>query len=132
MRRITRVLVSLALTAGVLVGCGSDGSSNGVDLSGKRFEKEKGTRAVTVEAVDNKFEPAYVTVSTGTTVTFDNTGHNRHNVISVEDGFESITSPFTGGESHKVTFDAAGDYPYYCSLHGTAARGMAGAIRVVE
>lgn len=132
MRRITRVLVSFALITVGLVGCGSDGSSSGADLSGKNFDNEQGKRAVTVDLVDNKFEPAYVTVSTGTTVTFDNTGHNRHNVISVEDGFESITSPFTGGESHKVTFDDAGDYPYYCSLHGTAARGMTGGIRVVK
>ena len=132
MPRIVRLLVLFALIASGLFGCGSDSSSSGVDLSAKKFENEQGKRAVTVNLVDNKFVPAYVTVSAGTTVTFDNTGHNRHNIISVEDGFESIASPLGGGESHEVTFERAGDYPYYCSLHGTAARGMTGAIRVVK
>jgi plastocyanin len=31
-----------------------------------------------------------------------------------------------------VQFDDAGDYPYYCSLHGTPTAGMDGRIRVAD
>ncbi len=127
--RFTRVLATIVLAAGVLAACGGSGSSS-VSLDGKRFEKETGRRAVTVEAVDNSFEPPYVTVSTGTRVTFVNKGRNRHNVISVGDGFES-SGLLDPDDEFTVTFDDAGDYPYYCSLHGTASSGMTGGVRVV-
>lgn len=127
--RFTRVLATVVLTAGLLAACGGSGSSS-TSLDGKRFEKETGRRAVTVEAVDNSFEPPYLTVSVGTKVTFVNKGHNRHNVISVGDEFKS-SGLLDPGDKFTVTFDGAGDDPFYCSLHGTATSGMTGGIRVV-
>ena len=117
--------------AGVAVAaCGSD-TSAGQTLNGKKFTVKTGTRSVTVDMVDNNFQPEYVTVSAGTRVTFLNRGHNRHNVFSVGDGFTS--SGFLGrGDSWKVTFKDAGDYPLYCSLHGTPTSGMVGGIRVIK
>ncbi|MBK5288313.1 MAG: cupredoxin domain-containing protein, partial [Acidimicrobiia bacterium] len=114
----------------VLAACGSDSAS--VDLSGKTFTRETGKRAITIDAVDNNFKPQFVTVSAGTKVTFKNVGRNLHNVYSVGDTFTSIATPdFGPDEQGSVTFDRAGDYPYYCTLHGTPTRGMTGAIRVV-
>lgn len=130
MLRIIRTLVPLALVSAVLVGCGRDGSLSGGDLSGKKFENERGRRSVTVEAVDNNFVPHYITVSKGTTVTFINKGHNRHNVVFVGETFPA--SPLLDpSESVKDTFDTTGDYAYYCSLHGTPTSRMTGGIRVV-
>ena len=130
MRRISRTLVPLALVSVVLVGCGRDGSLSGGDLSGKKFENERGKRSVTVEAVDNNFVPHYITVSKGTTVTFINKGHNRHNVIWVGDTFKA-SALLDPDDSVKVTLEEAGDYAYYCSLHGTPTSRMTGGIRVV-
>lgn len=128
MRRLLPVLVPLALMP-VIAGCGSD-AKNGGDLSGKSFTNEQGKRAVTVELVDNNFEPAYVKVSKGTTVTFVNSGHNRHDVISVGDAFTS-SGLLEPGERVKVTFTDAGDFALSCSLHGTPTSGMTGGVRVV-
>ncbi len=131
MRIIVRVLVPLALITATTAGCGSDGSPSSVDLTGKKLENEQGKRAVTVAAVDNNFEPGYITVSTGTKVTFVNQGHNRHNVIWVDDAF-APSRLLDADDSVKVTLEDAGDYAYYCSLHGTPTSGMRGGIRVVK
>lgn len=130
MRAIARVLVPFALATVVLVGCGGESSSSG-DLSGKKFENEQGKKSVTVDAVDNNFVAPYITVSTGTTVTFINEGRNKHNVLWVGDTFPA-SALLDPSESVKETFDDAGDYAYYCSLHGTATSGMTGGIRVVK
>ena len=105
------------------------GPSTG-SLAGQKISDETGRRAVTIEAVDNVFAPQFTSVSTGTTVTFENAGHNRHDVISVGHGFGSshILEP---GDTWKVTFRTAGDFRFYCSLHGTPTSGMTGGVRVV-
>ncbi|HKY13807.1 MAG TPA: plastocyanin/azurin family copper-binding protein, partial [Microthrixaceae bacterium] len=63
-----------------------------------------------------------------------NDGRNDHNVIPVEDdAFEGVDrADFGPGQVHTATFDDAGDYAYYCSIHGTKnLNGQAGVIRVV-
>lgn len=129
MRRLP-LLVPAVLTIALLVGCGSSSSSSTGDLDGKKLADETGRTSVTIEAQDNIFEAEYTEVSSGTTVTFDNTGHNRHNVISVGDGFTS-SKLLEGGDSYKVTFPDDGDFAFYCSLHGTPTSGMTGGLRVV-
>lgn len=103
------------------------------DLSAATFSDQTDKPKVEVDAVDNTFQAQYVTVKAGTTITFKNAGHNEHNVVAVDDGFAGrATDKFEPGTSYTVTFDKAGDYPYYCSLHGTTTKGMTGAIRVVS
>lgn len=141
----TRALLAAASLAAVLASCGSGGEATspanstttaapGVDLSGKTFEDETGSATYEVDAVDNNFEPQYIVVKAGTAITFTNAGHNEHNLLPVDKGsFEGRqTADFEPGTSYEVTFDEAGDYPYYCSLHGTTTKGMVGAIRVVD
>jgi plastocyanin len=52
----------------------------------------------------------------------------------VNSGFigELNGEPLPGGEAYELTFDTAGDYPYYCILHasGPEGPGMAGTITV--
>ena len=128
--RLIRSAIIIAFAGVAVAACGSD-TSSGQTLNGKKFTVETGTRAVTVDMVDNNFQPEYVTVRAGTKVTFLNRGHNRHNVFSVDDRFTS--SGFLGrDDSWKVTFADVGDFPLYCSLHGTATSGMIGGIRVVK
>lgn len=124
------VLVPAALCAALVVGCGSSSVSTG-DLSGQSLSKETGKSAVTIDVEDNVFQAQYTAISPGTTVTFKNGGHNEHNVISVGDGFpgSKLLQP---GDSFKVTFKDAGDFQFYCSLHGTPTSGMTGGVRVVK
>jgi plastocyanin len=104
-----------------------------VDLSDKEFEDLTGQSEVAVTARDNTFAPGYIEISVGTTVTFTNRGRNQHNVLPANEGaFEPIeVEDLEPGTSASLTFDEPGDYPYYCSLHGTKTKGMVGAIRVV-
>lgn len=77
------------------------------------------------------FEPAAITVSPGTTVTFDwvSDGHN----LPVEsqpdgaswDGYESFEN---SGFSTEHTFETEGTYKYYCEPH--LAMGMKGVVEV--
>ncbi len=139
--------VLLAGAALLLTSCGGDDDSGESSDSGDADlteavalmdeagpEDQTGAEEVTVDAVDNNFKPKYVAVSVGTEVTFVNDGQNVHNVLPVEDGaFEPIeASAFDPGDEGAVVFDEAGDFPYYCSLHGTKTKGMIGGIRVVE
>ncbi|MBX3286157.1 MAG: cupredoxin domain-containing protein [Actinobacteria bacterium] len=145
--RIRATVLAAATVAVVLVGCGSGESDStgagspttkplaaAVDLSKADFEDRSTESAPEVDAVDNLFKPPYIIVKAGTTVTFRNDGRNNHNVFpAVEGTFDPLeTDAFEPGTESTITFDEAGDYPYYCTLHGTTTKGMVGAIRVVE
>lgn len=141
---------SLALVAILALGIASCGSgeaadppssgggdpkpAGGVDLSDKDFEDLTAESDVEVQGRDNRFVAPYIEVKAGTPITFDNKGRNQHNVLPVEKGaFKPIdTAEFEPGESATLTLEKPGDYPYYCSLHGTKTKGMVGAIRVLE
>lgn len=134
-----RVLLAAALSVSavlVVAGCGDDGGSAAglPDVPESEFEDLTGESAVDVAAVDNSFEPRYVRVSPGTEITFTNEGRNPHNVVPSEEGqFETIpTEDLEPGMSASLTFDEPGTYPYFCSLHGTATRGMVGRVVVEE
>ena len=105
-----------------------------VDLSGKDFEDQSTESAVTVQARDNNFVAPYIEIKAGTAITFTNRGRNQHDVVPVKAGaFPEIPlDAFDPGQSKTLTFDKPGDYPYYCTLHGSKTKGMTGAIRVVE
>jgi plastocyanin len=100
------------------------------------LEDFTGHSEVTVTVVDNAFEQRYIRVDPGTTVTWVNEGTNNHNVIpSVEGAF----APSEDGElpGHQdpptevtVTFGDPGEFPYYCSLHGTPTAGQNGFVLV--
>ena len=66
--------------------------------------------------VDNfSFAPVAITVAVGTTVTWTNHDDIPHNVVSPEQKFKS--SVLDTDETFSHTFDAAGTYKYYCSIH---------------
>jgi plastocyanin len=66
--------------------------------------------------VDNfRFAPAAMTVAAGTTVTWTNHDDVPHNIVSTEKTFASPVLDTDEQFSH--TFETAGTYQYYCSLH---------------
>jgi plastocyanin len=137
-RRSAVALLALAALPGI-VGCAGDSKGSGatgtsVDIAASKFKDESGKATVDVNVVDNAFEAPYIIVSTGTKVRWTNDGRNQHNVQPAADGsFKGVdTASFAPGQSYSVTFDSTGDYPYYCSIHGTRnLNGQSGVIRVV-
>jgi plastocyanin len=135
---ISAVSIVLAVV-GVTVSCGGSDSGSGhpgatVNVPASKFSNQSGNRSVDISATDNDFTPVYVIVSAGTKVTWDNNGRNAHNVVPVDKGsFTGVgTSDFGPGQVYTTSFDTPGDYPYYCSIHGTKnMNGMSGVIRVV-
>lgn len=127
------VLITSAACSSDSEGSGGDGPTDGLpEVPASKFEDLTGKAEVTVEASDNVFTPRYITVSPGTEITFENVGIVPHNVMPAEEGaFEEIpTDDLAPDESATLVIDEPGTYPYYCSLHGTAKRGMNGRIVV--
>lgn len=92
-----------------------------------------GQAAVTVTVQDNVFEQREIVVSAGAEITWHNEGRQTHNVTpSEDDAFVAVpTTDLEPDETASRTFDEAGDFPYYCSLHGTARIGQTGRVIVV-
>jgi plastocyanin len=138
-RRATAVAATLALTGLVLAsGCGTDSasaskSSTTADAAGSEAPVQSGL--VKVGAVDNNFKAEDVTITAGSQITWTNAGRNDHNIVPDPDqggGDYGVTiDAFKPGESHTATFATPGTYHYFCSIHGTAARGMVGTVTVV-
>ncbi len=80
---------------------------------------------VDVEVFDNDFEPRDLTVNKGATVVWTFTGDLPHNVTDDRSAFASDT--MVDGE-YTRTFDAAGIFYYYCTIH----HGMQGTLTVRE
>jgi plastocyanin len=85
-----------------------------------------------VRAIDNTFDAEAIRVPAGTTVRWTNRGRQDHDVVPAEgDAWGVPVEDFAPGAVYEHTFDQPGTYSYYCTIHGTAARGMVGAV-VVE
>lgn len=83
-----------------------------------------------VSMVDSEFVPALLRVPAGTTLVWQNDGQFPHTATADSDAFDS--GELQTGESFEFTFDGAGVYDYYCTLHGgPGGAGMSGTIVVV-
>ena len=61
-----------------------------------------------------------------------NVGRNDHDVApSAGGGLGVEQESFRPGQTYSYVFTAPGEYPYYCTLHGSPTVGMIGVI-VVE
>ena len=93
-----------------------------------------GMDQVALDIQDNAFTQRVVVVSAGTEITWTNQGRNEHNVRpAVEGAFEPISTLDLAekGDSASLVFETPGDFPYFCSLHGTATNGQTGRVIVV-
>jgi amicyanin len=120
--------VMLTLAGGVLKGMPIEQTAHGAQhaASGLRFvrigdvQPEDDKPGAVVDGkqvvVDNfSFTPSTAAVTVGTTVTWTNHDDIPHNVVSPEQKFKSPVLDTDETFSH--TFDAAGTYKYYCSIH---------------
>ncbi len=92
--------------------------------------------AVTVNVINNQFQPAQFQLKQGGTVTFLwGTGSSSHTVTPVAPNTIPVSTP--AGVNHsapfsfEATFPAQGVFKFFCEVHGTPDTGMSGTITVV-
>ena len=118
MRRPRTVLAASAAGLAIaLSGCGGDdddgGSSSGSDS--KSAPAVSGQSSDKVSIKDFLYEPADVTVSAGTEVTFTNEDSANHTATANDGDFD--TGTLGKGDSKAITIDEPGTYAYICSFH---------------
>jgi plastocyanin len=113
---VRNLRIVFALGAATLACSGDDGPSQPSDGNG----------ALTVNVVNNSFDPGALSVPVNGTVTWQwNSSGVVHNVTFQDDAPDS--GDLSSG-SFARTFSVAGTYPYACTIH--AAEGMAGTVTV--
>ncbi len=105
-----RVLAAVA-AVGLLAGCG--GSKPGSGTNTQSSSASNGA-APTVVVKNFSFMPGNLTVNKGTKVTWKFEDNVQHNVTATDNKFKSKNIQ-TG--SYSYTFNTAGKYSYYCSIH---------------
>jgi plastocyanin len=118
-------------------GAAATGAAGGVSAQEGGGSGGGGGGTKTVKVVDNAFEPQELTVAPGTTVKFVWEG-DGHNIVVESQPSSSSWEGTKGGKSklydkghtHTHTFEATGEYAYYCNPH--KALGMTGTIAVQE
>ena len=97
-KKLAVVTIFVVLAAILAGACSSGGSSgNTVSISGYAFD------------------PASLSVSTGTTVTWTNNDSVTHTITSDTGVFSS--SDLSPGQTFSYTFNQAGTFAYHCSIH---------------
>jgi plastocyanin len=72
--------------------------------------------AVTSASIDNfTFKPDTITVPVGTTVVWENDDDIVHTVVALDGAFRSPA--LDTEDKFSFTFDKAGTFEYFCSLH---------------
>ena len=91
----------------------------GFDASQKSHVANAQEKMSTMEVkIDNfSFGPATLTVPVGTTVTWINRDDIPHTVVSTDDSKTFKSKVLDTDEKFSFTFNKAGTYPYFCSIH---------------
>jgi plastocyanin len=98
-------LLTTVMVAALLLSAASPGSS----------AKAAQPKSAEVKVDNFSFGPASLTVAVGTTVTWTNRDDIPHTVVSTDKVFKSKV--LDTDEKFSFTFDKAGTYPYFCSIH---------------
>lgn len=102
------LLLPLTAIAVVLAGCGGSDSTSGESTA------SASTQAVTIQ--DYIYEPARITVATGTTIDFTNKDSTAHTATSTDSGiFES--GSIQPGKTGSITLNKTGTFSFYCVFH---------------
>jgi amicyanin len=102
-----RLASTLALVFAIAVGSAAVWGMNGRALA---------QNAAAKVTIDNfTFAPAELTISAGTTVTWDNHDDIPHSVVEKNKLFRS--KALDTEDSYSFTFTSAGTYDYFCGLH---------------
>lgn len=127
--------LALIVCCSGLAACGDDGPRPiALSLTGEAPAQQPADVAplniASVVSIDNTFRPGIIEVPAGTEVVWVNRGRNEHDILS-DFGFGVEAAAFHPGDEYRHVFTEPGEYPYYCTIHGTHAAGMVGTIIVV-
>lgn len=140
-----RIVPVAALAAIAFSACGSDGDgspasdiaaaspeSTAAPVGDDDTEVPPNGEVVEVLTLDNNFRPEELEIVAGTAVRWDNGGRNDHNIVPVDESQDwgVDIADFEPGDVYEYVFTTPGEYPYYCTLHGTATAGMIGTVVV--
>lgn len=75
----------------------------------------KPARSFEVQISEFSFRPAVLKVPIGSVVTWTNKDEEPHTVVSIDNAFKSRA--LDTDESFAFTFERAGTYKYFCSVH---------------
>jgi plastocyanin len=89
-------------------------------------EVARSSASATVSIGDNFYSPASVSVAVGDTVTWANNGQAQHSATANDGSFD--TGVFGPGGTRSHTFNQAGTFSYFCTVHGQA---QSGTVRVL-
>ncbi len=81
--------------------------------------------STTVSMGDNFYSPASISIAAGDTVTWSNNGQAPHSATADNGSFD--TGVFNSGQSRSETFNSAGTFTYFCTIHAN----MRGTVRVL-
>jgi plastocyanin len=118
-------------TAQAAVQGGADGSP--VQFTATASAIPGGPGGVTIELRSdggNRFVPANVTVSAGTTVTWTWVSGIHDVTPTGAPAFSGSGNPVSAPHTFSQTFNTAGTYSYFCTVHGTPTAGMRGTVVV--
>lgn len=118
-------LIAVALLAATATYCGGSGGDNGTaPLPGNPLGATCTPAAGTVcIGTNNSFNPTSVTITKGSTVTWNNPTGVTHNVtFNAVTGAPANIPNFSSGTRSDV-FATAGTYPYHCTIHGLSMSG---------
>lgn len=123
------IAAALSLSAcGGSSGSGSSGSDGGAPAT-TAAPASGGSGGGKVTIADFAFDPTETEVKVGDTVTFTNEDDAQHTATAKDGDPKTFdTKKLSKGDSKDITFDEAGDYEYYCSIHEY----MTGTVHVVE
>lgn len=76
---------------------------------------------------DNFYSPRTVSIAVGDTVTWSNDGQAQHSATANDGSFD--TGVYGPGQSRSQTFNTAGTFGYFCTVHGQA---QSGTVRVAS
>jgi plastocyanin len=114
-------LLTVAVVAPLALGaCSDDSSTETADESSTTSSAAVVNTGPTVEVEGLSFAPSVENVAVGETVTWSNTGDSRHTVTPepLADGTDPWEStPLDPGQTFVQTFNTAGTYQYFCSIH---------------
>ena len=135
MRICGAVLFAVVVTLGSA--CNDDDSSRQAIVPGDGGVDaiHDGGAKIEVRMLDDRFEPAAVTVARGATVRFTNAGIHTHTATSgassaVADSPGAVfdSGSLTPGQSFEFAFPSSGSQPYFCRFHEPV--GMKGTVTV--
>ena len=130
------VVVAVAAVSLVATGCADDGPQpvQAGQATGSTEPAESPVtpnETVTVQAIDNTFRPDRIEIAPGTEVVWVNGGRNDHDLMT-DLGFGVTAAKFGPGAEYRHVFTEPGEYPYYCTIHGTPQVGMIGTVVVTD